>query len=497
MPTIERWARVDKSLSLVAVEDLSGAHDYSPVLADNGRAVSNVTAWYPGGTNGHCSVYEVGEGGSCILVSNHYIIETYSIGGYMYVDHGNPDHAGRIETVSKEISDERLSVNVANTTFCFFNGESIVVEDRDNTYLTYAWWWVEIDQVSYQEFTNVSDSVNFNDFSQNRNLFWKGTAHESGGGDDHVILPSEGNAGKILNEAGAPVFSLAGLHFRAGGGDDQIDGSHVRKTDIRISTGSGEDSIRGGWRHDTLRGGDDDDTLSGHRGNDLVAGGEGRDRLFGNRGHDVLNGGDKWDTLTGGRGRDTLIGGDYADRLRGGDGDDVLFAGDDTLLVDPGETTGWNMLDGGRGDDTLRSWTSDTVQGDRLTGGSGRDVFWVNNEDRITDAERGDTIHMLNGGTNERVLLINEGGQASLRFFDGSNELLGAIRLDHRLEAAELRVSGAGGYAVIRIAREREAGEARQGEAGGVFADRVEELRWDLRIHRFCRRENVQGSDNL
>ncbi|MGB1417296.1 MAG: Ig-like domain-containing protein, partial [Synechococcus sp.] len=88
---------------------------------------------------------------------------------------------------------------------------------------------------------------------------------------------------------------------------------------------------------DTLIGGLGNDTLLGHGKHDRLRGGEGNDNLKGKTGDDRLNGGDHDDRLNGGKGDDTLIGGSGADRFRLSGGDDTIkdfsIADDDQLLI--------------------------------------------------------------------------------------------------------------------------------------------------------------------
>ena len=77
----------------------------------------------------------------------------------------------------------------------------------------------------------------------------------------------------------------------------------------------------------------------------VVAGGAGADRLDGGFGNDELNGGDGDDFLSGGEGVDYLFGDACNDRLDGDDGDDFLIAGF--------KATGADRLNGGAGRDVL------------------------------------------------------------------------------------------------------------------------------------------------
>ena len=132
----------------------------------------------------------------------------------------------------------------------------------------------------------------------------------------------------------------------------------------------------------------------------------GNDRLKGGAGHDVLLGGYGDDLLAGKSGRDLLIGGYGADRIIGNADDDILIAGTTTHAADPLAL-----------DNIMKEWTTDLASelridhlihgtglngsvklngttvlddgfADKLTGSSGLDWFWFNEEednDRATD----------------------------------------------------------------------------------------------------------------
>ncbi|AFY73838.1 hypothetical protein Syn7502_01796 [Synechococcus sp. PCC 7502] len=156
------------------------------------------------------------------------------------------------------------------------------------------------------------------------------------------------------------------------------------------------------------------------------------------------------DTLLGLKGNDTLDAGFGAGNniLKGGDGDDQLFAyfndqlfgeaGNDVLSATDGK--GGNILSGGEGNDTIFASVNDSVFGDAgddvifgglgnntLTGGSGKDVFWIanvdvpNNSNTITDFNQiQDTIRVnLAGVTKLSDLAIAQSGNDVTISLDG------------------------------------------------------------------------------
>jgi Ca2+-binding RTX toxin-like protein len=162
------------------------------------------------------------------------------------------------------------------------------------------------------------------------------------------------------------------------------------------------------------------------------------DKLF-------IGAGKSGDTLLGLAGNDTLDAttGAGGNILRGGDGDDELFAytndqlfgdaGDDKLYSDG---NGNNTLAGGDGTDTIYADRNDTVSGDAgddtiyagkggntLTGGAGKDVFWIANVDvpttpnTITDFDRvNDTIRLNLTGvkTLSDLTIVKSGNDATI-----------------------------------------------------------------------------------
>src|SRR5205814_649712 len=95
----------------------------------------------------------------------------------------------------------------------------------------------------------------------------------------------------------------------------------------------------------------------------------------------VLEGGDGQDTLTGGSGADVLLGGAGADELSGADGNDVLLGGE----LDPSAWTDaalaalaaqWGGSPDAGQEAALRA-ALDDAEADALSGGRGRDWFFV------------------------------------------------------------------------------------------------------------------------
>nr|MDZ8062740.1 phytase [Nostoc sp. EkiNYC01] len=166
-----------------------------------------------------------------------------------------------------------------------------------------------------------------------------------------------------------------GQTFFAGDGADFVEGT----TGNTIQTGSGEDTVLVGSDSSVSTGDGDDSIFVGQNGavqNTTADAGNGDDQitvieasginnLFGGAGADaiaVVEGSRQ--SLFGGSGNDTLTSNGSSNRLYGGSGDDKLFSGVNDSLF------------GGDGDDVL---FAGIAGGNRLSGGTGADQFWVAN----------------------------------------------------------------------------------------------------------------------
>ncbi|MGF1991778.1 MAG: calcium-binding protein, partial [Nostoc sp. ZfuVER08] len=146
-----------------------------------------------------------------------------------------------------------------------------------------------------------------------------------------------------------------------------------------IQTGSGEDTVLVGSDSSVSAGDGDDSIFIGQNAaadNTSADGGNGDDQItvIEANGNNNLFGGAGADTLTviegshqlsfGGSGNDTLKSNGSNNRLYGGSGDDKLFSSVNDSLF------------GGDGDDVL---FAGEAGGNKLTGGTGIDQFWIAN----------------------------------------------------------------------------------------------------------------------
>lgn len=145
-------------------------------------------------------------------------------------------------------------------------------------------------------------------------------------------------------------------------------------------TGSGDDTIEGGFIADTLGGGAGNDFIEGNKGADLIYGDAGNDTLFGDSesatSTDIVK--DKGDTIFGGLGDDLIYGGVGNDLLYGQQGNDTIYGGvdNDTIYGGDGNDSllgeaGNDVLYGGNGNDTISGGEGN----DSIFGGAGEDII--------------------------------------------------------------------------------------------------------------------------
>ena len=136
------------------------------------------------------------------------------------------------------------------------------------------------------------------------------TLIQGGSGFDYV----HADAGQALNfDVAAANIEWVYGHF----GADILDASsattrvvlHGRGNVDILTTGSGDDTIVGGFANDIITGGAGNDRLYGQTQDDTINGGTGNDSLYGQQDNDILDAGTGRDFLFGGTGDDTLTGG--------------------------------------------------------------------------------------------------------------------------------------------------------------------------------------------
>ena len=149
----------------------------------------------------------------------------------------------------------------------------------------------------------------------------------------------------------------------------------------------------------------------GTPGDDVLLGGSGNDEFHGEEGDDLLDGAEGNDLLYGDAGNDTLIGGPGADSMFGGTGDDLYrIDGSDSISENANEgidtveaaisfTLGANFenltLVGSAGIDGTGNSLANVLVGNdaanRLSGGTGNDIYYVGAGDTVVEASNGGT----------------------------------------------------------------------------------------------------------
>ena len=233
--------------------------------------------------------------------------------------------------------------------------------------------------------------------------------------------------------------AVTGVHVRAHGGNDDVQGSTGTQPPIWAYGGAGDDQLYGGAGNDLIEGGDGADQLKGRTGNDILRGGLGNDHLWGDAGNDTLYGGAGNDILEGNENDDYLEGNEDDDVLKGGTGADTIYgnAGNDSLegneandYLDGG--IGNDAIDGGYGDDTIYGQDGN----DDILGAPGADVVYAGTGNDTVDGGAGsDTVYggsgndTISGGTDDDYL-YGEKGDDSLTGDAGNDTLVGGPGAD-------------------------------------------------------------------
>ncbi len=237
--------------------------------------------------------------------------------------------------------------------------------------------------------------------------------------------------------------------LEGGPGNDVLDGRDGRDTavfgsalspvtiDLASGTASGADTgsdtltnienAVGGQAADRILGDATDNLLIGGNGNDLIRGGDGADSLYGDDIPDT-----ELDTLSNGMlPTNTPSPGSGYDTIYGGDGGDRIYGGllGDRLYGENGNDTilgedGWDLVDGGDGRDYLDGGAGR----DTLSGGSGNDyVLGDTGNDRL---DGGDGSDIIRGGPGHDFLAGGD-GYDNLQGGDGQDEMHGGLLGDY------------------------------------------------------------------
>lgn len=245
-------------------------------------------------------------------------------------------------------------------------------------------------------------------------------------------------------------------NLSTGWGDDDLRGNAKAN---RLSSGDGNDLLKGGGGKDTLRGGDGDDTLDG---------GGGTDRLDGGQGFDVADY----------SGTDADVRADLAEsRIRftdkGWSPEDLISiegvitgSGKDLLLG----TNGSDYLAGSSGNDTLRGHEGD----DTLDGGYGAN--------RILGGTGNDTVDYSSVGHDTRIRIGAQLGEIY--------NAQGTLRSKDRLDSIENAIGGSGNDTLLGNSGENVFN-------GGDGSDRIESREADDRILLSSGNDTIDGGSGI
>lgn len=141
------------------------------------------------------------------------------------------------------------------------------------------------------------------------------------------------------------------------------------------------------------------------------------------------------DTISSGNGKDTLFGGDGNDYLGANQGNDLLFGGDGNDYLDGG--AGQDTVFGGSGNDLIDGGSVGT---DRLTGGSGADMF------KFRTSNQSVTVTDFNRSENDRIAIrdlgsdgLGSNGLNLLAIGDQDGETLQSTDFNSVTSIAEVR----------------------------------------------------------
>jgi len=263
-----------------------------------------------------------------------------------------------------------------------------------------------------------------------------------GAGDDTFGLEDSDANSELYGGAGNDGIDLGSTALPSAGVFDLAAGTYAAPGDTFNNTWNSIENIYGGASSGsyTIFGSNEDNVLTTGAGNNDVRGFGGEDVLSGGAGRDTLYGGTDDDVLFGGSGRDTMFGGAGVDSFVGGTGSDVYYIdstsetitevaaggfdhvlGDLTFnmgafsnLLDRSTLLGTgdhnlsgnarnNLLAGNAGDNVISGANgSDTIFGDAgddtIGGGAGGDVIFGNTgDDVLIGGGDGDTFVFANG----------------------------------------------------------------------------------------------------
>ena len=260
---------------------------------------------------------------------------------------------------------------------------------------------------------NVIDGRNGNDTIRGRD----GDDTIIGGGGDDELFGGNGIDTAQYNTSTRVVVDLPiDYAFVENEGTDTLIGFE------NITTGAGDDFVRGDEQNNVIRAGDGDDILDGK---------EGDDTLFGGAGEDEIRAGTGINTVWGGEGQDSVVfTGNFDDYL-------LSFAGTAIRVRDADEQTDVNEVENFvfAGQNTslfeIRALLGPADQGN-VVGGEGPPYDGTDERDVFGGRDEGDTYDMMDG--NDEVsaqggddIIDGGGGDDNLNGEDGDDTIDGGL----------------------------------------------------------------------
>ncbi len=316
--------------------------------------------------------------------------EQYEV--YSYASEGNVDEAGNY--IGTAGDDTLTNTNVATT------GNFYLSTGNDTVTQTTA--------INLIDLGAGNDALIFNTAPTNLS----GRVDGGSGIDSFSYMSTLPNISVTLDMRSDGILRIQDLGIETGGAATLIDFEN-------ITSGDGDDDIRGSEDANIFTGNGGDDFLVGYGGDDVLSGGSGIDTLVGGLGSDLL---------LGGANDDIIVGGSQNDNLQGFTGNDTFYQWDHG-----GTASGFtDTIDGGDGIDTLRMQlfgirVGDVDQGDYdfnfaagIITGNGETINISNVE--ILYAGDGDSTYTGTGAVNT---VYGQGGDDVIFGFGGDDILDG------------------------------------------------------------------------
>ncbi len=257
---------------------------------------------------------------------------------------------------------------------------------------------------------------------------------ESAAGEqfDNTSEPGQWETSGIVEVGKGRNFYLFDVQAHSITSTKDLKGNHVEGGQLLLAMWQGPDRL-------TAKG---NEVVFGYGGNDSIdaSGGTGGNTLYGGQGNDTMIGSTK-DLIFGDKGNDLLLAG-KACTLNGGLGNDYINAS---------TGAGGNVLYGGQDNDTIIGGSGDRIFGDKgndvmyagtgantLTGGEGKDQFWIVNAviptaaNTITDFKAGTDVIGINGlgiNNSSSLTLTQKGGDVLISYLSKDLAIVNGVQV--------------------------------------------------------------------